>query len=214
MIYIIGASGQAKETAVYILDSGIDNEITFVDVERNSGSIIIRNYEYPIFHESDFFDKVKKKKSKPNVALAIGDPKIRIKVAEKYIPFCNFPNIIHPSVLFLAELKMGIGNIIAPMVFLSVDCELGNFNLINFGATIAHDCKIGNFNSIYPQSIISGNVVIGNCNLLGAGCAVIENITIKNDNVIGMGGVCLNSIVNDGDKYVGVPIRKLERKSI
>jgi sugar O-acyltransferase (sialic acid O-acetyltransferase NeuD family) len=210
MIYVIGASGQAKETAAYILDCKIDDDIIFVDKENSIGFIAVRNNKYPVILESDFLDDAKNNSSKSNVVLGLGEPKIRAKVAEKYMQFCNFPNIIHPSVLLLTEPKIGFGNVIAPTAFISVDCEIGNFNLINYGATIGHDCKIGDFNSIYPQSIISGNVKIGNCNLLGAGCAVIENISIGNDNTIGMGGVCLNSVEN-GSKYVGVPVRKLEK---
>jgi len=211
MIYIVGASGQAKETAAYVLDCRIDDEISFVDKEKNSDFIKVRNREFPIVFEEDFFSMSKNHIKTPKVVLAIGDPKIRAEIAEKYLPFCDFPNVIHPSVLFLADIKIGIGNIIAPMAFISIDCEIGNFNLINYGVTIGHDCKIGNFNSIYPQSVISGNIKIENNNLLGASSALIENVFIGNNNVIGMGGVCLKNIADNG-KFVGVPLRNLEKQ--
>ena len=209
MTYIIGGSGQAKETAAYILDCKVDNDITFVDKEKNANYINIRDREYSVILENCFLEEIKNRSEKPNVVIAIGEPKLRAKVAEKYSSFCNFPNIIHPSVSLLAVKKTGMGNVIAPTVFISIDCEIGNFNLINYGATIGHDCQIGDFNSIYPQSIISGNVKIGNRNLLGAGCSIIENISIGNNNILGMGGVCIRS-VGDDNKYVGVPVKKLE----
>jgi len=209
MTYIIGASGQAKETAIYVLDCGIDSEVVFVDIEKNKDFIAIRNFECPVIPESDFLSKIRHAFPKPDVVIAIGEPTVRARIVEKYIGFCDFPNVIHPSAEFLGKVKLGRGNIIAPMAFISVDCGFGDFNLINYGATIGHDCLLGSYNSIYPQSIISGNVQIGDCNLLGAGCAIMENVSIGNNNIIGMSGVCLNSIGHYG-KYVGVPLKKIE----
>ncbi|GHV42919.1 transferase [Spirochaetia bacterium] len=209
-IYIIGASGLAKEIATYILDGKINSITAFVDKEiKNNHSILIRGKNYPVIDENDFFTTIDLMKVQPNVVIAIGYPKTRKQVSDKYISCCNFPNIIHPSVYCLSMPKIGMGNIVAPNVLLSVDIKIGNFNLINYGTTVGHDSIIGDYNVILPQNIISGNVMIGSQNLFGAGTSVIENITVGNENVIGMGSVSIHSM-RDGDTFVGVPARSIK----
>jgi sugar O-acyltransferase (sialic acid O-acetyltransferase NeuD family) len=207
-IYIIGASGLAKEVATYILDAKKFSIAAFVDKEKRIyNGIMVRGKAYSVMSEEDFFLKHTPKKVKPCVVIAVGYPQIRKQIAEKYAFFCSFPNIIHPEIFWQSMPKMGEGNIIAPYVMLSVDINIGNFNLINYGTTVGHDTIIGDFNAILPQNIISGNVVIGSQNLFGAGTSVIEKITIGNGNTIGMGSVCIRSIAND-NLWIGVPAKE------
>jgi sugar O-acyltransferase (sialic acid O-acetyltransferase NeuD family) len=209
-IYIVGASGLAKEVATYILDCKEFSIATFIDKEEKKSidaTIPIRKKEYHVISENVFFSMCKQQRLRPYVVIAIGHPKIRRLIAEKYSVFCNFPNIIHPNVFCQSMPRLGKGNIIAPHVMLSVDITIGNFNLINYGTTIGHDSTIGDFNVILPQNIISGNVAIGSQNLLGAGTSVIEMATIGNENIIGMGSVCIKSIDNSGT-WIGVPAKK------
>jgi sugar O-acyltransferase (sialic acid O-acetyltransferase NeuD family) len=213
-IYIIGASGLAREVATYILDCKTYSIVAFVDKEKGASTkIIVRKRAYSVISEEDFFLKhEQKKRIKPCVVIAIGYPKIRKHVAEKYACFCNFPNIIHPKSFWQSMPKIGKGNILAPYTTLSVDTIIGNFNLINYGTTVGHDTVIGDFNVILPQNIISGNVVIGSQNLFGAGTSVIEKITVGDGNTIGMGSVCIKHIANN-DTWLGVPAKKYFRLS-
>jgi sugar O-acyltransferase (sialic acid O-acetyltransferase NeuD family) len=206
-IYIIGASGLAKEVATYILDCKIFSIVAFIDkTEPAIDSMRVREKSYRVISEVDFIARCKKERSSLHTVIAVGYPEIRRQIFKKFEPFCDFPNIIHPSSFCQSLPKIGIGNIIAPYTMLSVDIIIGNFNLINYGTTIGHDTVIGDFNVILPQNIISGNVVIGSRNLFGAGTSVIEKISIGNVNTIGMGSVCVESIGNNG-LLMGVPAR-------
>jgi sugar O-acyltransferase (sialic acid O-acetyltransferase NeuD family) len=209
-IYIIGASGLAKEIACYIMDCTTFYVVAFIDKEivENNPMIVVRENKYPVINEETFLLDVKKQEQKQNAVIAIGYPKIRQMIVEKYLTFCNFPNIIHPTSYCLSNPNLGIGNVIAPHCVISVDICIGDFNIINYGVTLGHDISIGNCNVVNPQSAISGNVFIGNQNLIGAGSSILERQSIGNNNVIGMGSVVIREVKNN-ETCVGVPVRKI-----
>jgi sugar O-acyltransferase (sialic acid O-acetyltransferase NeuD family) len=177
-------------------------------VKRNS-TLTVRNNRYPVIDEDVFLMEIKQHTQRPDAVIAIGYPKIRRMVVEKYIDFCNFPNIIHPTLYCLSDPILGMGNIIAPRCVVSVDVCIGDFNLINYGVTLGHDVTIKNCNVINPQSAISGNISIGNGNLIGAGTAIMERQSIGNNNIIGMGSVVIREVKNN-ETLVGVPVRKIK----
>lgn len=141
------------------------------------------------------------------VAIAIGTPKtlqmIRNKLTNNNL---IFPNIIHPSCLFLDQetVTLGNGNIISLNVIISCNVKIGDFNVFNTRATLGHDDSIGSYNVLSPNTQISGNVEIGNCNFFGFNSGIIQGKKIGDNNVIGVGAIALRTIKDDGI-YIGNP---------
>lgn len=150
-------------------------------------------------------------RDKLNLVLAIGNPRIRKAIYEKYKKnkCISFPNIIAPSVCITESICMGIGNIICANNILTVDITLGNFNIINLGCTIGHDVEIGNFTTINPGTNISGNVVVNDCVEIGTGTKIIQGKMIGCGVVIGAGAVVVKDIP-DETTAVGVPAKVIK----
>jgi sugar O-acyltransferase (sialic acid O-acetyltransferase NeuD family) len=215
-IYIIGASGLAKEVGTYIINLQPTFEIAgFID--RNVGeykTLRIKSQEYEVIDEDVFLSKIQKKGQYPNVVIAVSNPDIRVAIVEKYVNLCSFPNIIHPSVLFLDDnINLGKGNLFAPGCIVHTNVTIGNFNYFNCGVSIGHDAHIGDYNLLNSKVSISGIVHIGNKNLIGANASVMQVVQIGNDNVIGMGSALTNNITNNST-LVGVPARIIFKKDI
>lgn len=211
-IYIIGASGLAKEVANYILDLHY-NIVAFVEKDGicDGGELRIRNKSYSIIQESAFLNYIQRENVRPKVVIAIGFPSLHHKLHVFYEKFCDFPNIVHPKAIFCDEsIELGEGNIIAPSCILTTSISIGNFNLLNLSTTIGHDVVIGNYNVLNPAVAISGQVSIGSRNLIGCNAAVRQMVNIGNDNVIGMGAVVLKE-VKDCLTLVGIPAKVLEK---
>jgi sugar O-acyltransferase (sialic acid O-acetyltransferase NeuD family) len=215
-IYIIGASGLAKEVGTYIVSLHPSIEIAgFIDqnVEEYK-TLHIKSREYEVINESVFLSKIQKERQYPNVVIAVGNPDTRVAIVKKYVKLCSFPNIIHPSVLFLDDnINLGEGNLFAPNCIVHTNVTIGNFNYFNCGVTIGHDAHIDDYNLLNSKVSISGIVHVGNKNLIGANASVMQGIQIGNNNVIGMGSAVINNITNN-NTLVGVPARIIFKKDI
>lgn len=197
-IYIIGCGGFAKE--VNFLLKTLKYEICgFID--KNNLNKIFCNL--PIIDEDDFLNNYKNE----NVCIGIGNPNIIKNIYHKYKNF-NFPNIIHPSVIFDEKnIRFGKGNILCAGVNITTDIIIGNLNIFNLNMTIGHDSIIGDFNVFNPSVNISGNCRIGNSNLFGVGSVVIEKKTIGDRNVLGANSTLITNILDDA-LFVGSPAKE------
>lgn len=156
-------------------------------------------------------DYILNTREKLDLVLAIGNPRIRKLIYEKYTEnkCVSFPNIIAPSVYITENIYMGIGNIICANNVLTVDIVFGSFNIVNLGCTVGHDVEIGNFNTINPGTNISGNVVVNDCVEIGTGTKIIQGKTIGSGAVIGAGAVVVKDIPGE-TTAVGVPARVIK----
>ncbi|HRO48272.1 hypothetical protein [Agriterribacter sp.] len=117
----------------------------------------------------------------------------------------QFPNIIHPSVIFHADsLSIGLGNILQSHSSLSADNRLGNYNVFNAGVKVGHDTIIGNYNTFAPSTLISGGVEIGDQNDFGMNSGILQYKKVGNGNIIAPMSVLFKSIKDKGH-YLGVP---------
>jgi sugar O-acyltransferase (sialic acid O-acetyltransferase NeuD family) len=213
-IYIIGASGLAREVATYILDLHPLHEITgFIDRKTDEHQTIrIRSQEYNVIDEDRFLSQIQSKGQQPDVVIAVGNPAIRASIADKYAKLCSFPNIIHPSVIMLDDnINLGKGNLFAPDCIIHTNVTVGNFNYFNCGVSLGHDAYIGNYNLLNSKVSISGIVHVGDKNLIGANGSVLQGIKVGNNNIIGMGSALINDISNN-NTLIGVPARIIFKK--
>jgi len=146
------------------------------------------------------------------IAIGIGSPQHIHSVKSRINnDFLTFPNIIHPSVIFLERnsVSFGQGNILSANVLMSCNISVGNFNVFNTRATLGHDDSIGDFNIFSPNVQISGTVKVGDVNFFGFNSGILQKKNIGNRNVIGAGCILFRGIKDEGT-YLGVPGVKLK----
>jgi sugar O-acyltransferase (sialic acid O-acetyltransferase NeuD family) len=209
-VVIIGAGGFGRE----VLDiceednrSGVRWEILgFVDDNPEVQSQKVRGY--PVLGGVEVFSKFKANEVK--AVIAIGDNRIRKKVAEKAAAYgAGFCNVIHPSAIMTPHVKLGKGVIIAAGCILTNNITVGDFVIINLGVTVGHDTEIESFVNLNPGVHINGNNKIGEGAYIGSGAVTIQNITIGKWSVIGAGAVVTNDIP-DRVVAVGVPAKPIK----
>jgi len=141
------------------------------------------------------------------VLIAIGAPKIRMRLADK-IKQRNIRQqiFIHPTSYISAEVTIKPGSIIYPNSTIHSGVVLQQNVLINSNATVGHETVVGEFSNIGPGASIGGCCEIGNEVFVGIGSSIIEDVKINNEIVIGAGSVVISDMSDIGT-YVGVPAK-------
>ena len=206
-IYIFGASGYARETAILIQEMNEYSLKAFIDIKDSEDFIKVNNLFYPIISEDTFLEKCKGRKIK--AVIAIADTKITEKIIHKFQDICLFPNIIHPSSTIHGRYDLGIGNVISYNCVFTDNITIGSFNRFNVGVSVGHDVVIGDNNQFNPSCKISGNVVIGDANLFGVNSVVLQGVQICDNNTIGASSLILKKI-NIPGTYIGVPAKRFK----
>lgn len=207
-IYIFGASGYAKETALLIQEMKEYTIVAFVDKDiKENNFLSVNGYTYPLISEIDFYEICKNKR--PNIVISIANATIVNNILNRFHDYCNFPNIIHPSSTFKGTYSIGIGNIITYDCIFTEEVKIGSFNRFNMRVTVGHDTTIGNNNHFNPLISIAGNVNIGDNNLFGVNSVILQNINIIDNNIIGASSLVVKNIVKQGT-YFGIPALKLD----
>lgn len=202
---IFGAGGFAKE--VYWLAKQCGKEVAaFIDIQDGGilcDGVQIRSEKYfhPINHTA---------------VVAIGNPKLRKKVAEQIIAQHSntiFETLISPSANLMSNsIVIGAGSVICANCIITCDVNLGDHAQLNLATTIGHDTKTGPFFTTAPGVHISGKVIAGDCVYFGTNASTVEDISIC-DNVIIGAAACVSKDIIDSGTYVGVPAKKLEKKN-
>ena len=209
-IVIVGAGGFGREVE-WLINRLNQNQkkfniIGYVDDNKEIGTKIS---ELEVICNVEGIRKLNKT---INVAVAIGNSKVRKRSVEKMKKMQNveFPNLIDPSVIIDEKIIKGEGNIICAGTIATVDIEIKNFNIINLDCTIGHDVKICDFVTIYPSVNVSGNVLLNDCVEVGTGTQIIQGKTIGKNTIIGAGSVVIRDI-EENVTAVGVPTRILAK---
>lgn len=216
MNFIFGTAGFAKEVDWLAEDiyasGGGDYRADFFVAEEGNELINDSINSRKVISESEFFE-MPKRNEKVNCFIGVGKPEIKerivLKIQAHGLP-CNFPNLIHPEVVYdkrFSKIRIGIGNMICPKSVLTTDISLGNFVLINLGCTIGHDSVLGDYSTFSPGVHVSGNVKIAEKVFFGTGAVVLEKIDICANAIIGAGAVVNKNILSPGT-YVGVPAKR------
>lgn len=193
---IIGSGGFGREVKALLLDNN-PNEIVhfFVDykyVDSNSFNISdlnINEYE---------------------VIIAVGDPNVRMKIANSLPKGIKYFKAIHKSVQILDQnIEIGEGSIICSNSILTTNIKIGKHCHLNLQTTIGHDVEIGDFFTTAPGAKISGNCKIGNRVYIGTNASIKQKISICDDVTIGLNAGVVKDIFEPGT-YVGVPAKKIK----
>ena len=207
-IVIVGAGGFGRE--VKMLIDQINNVIPkyhflgFYDDGFEKGHII---NGYPILGSINDINNINNRCS---VVIAIGDPLIKQasykKIENNNI---NFPNVIHPNVLFSDDfVEIGIGNIICAGCIITCNIIIRDFVLLNLMCTVGHDTIISSFASFMPSVNISGEVMIREKVYVGTGAKIINNLEIGENTIVGAGAVVSKSLP-ENCTAVGIPAKPI-----
>ena len=208
-IVVIGAGGFARETKFLIKCINSMNP-----AYRFLGYLIsdldkLSDYDSKdeVIGDFDWFND----RTKPiNVALGVGTPEYRLKLAneifEKY-PKVKFPTLIHPNVIYDEEsCKFEKGVIVCASNILTVNITLCEFSLVNLNCTIGHEAVIGAGSVLNPTVNISGGVEIGKEVLVGTGAQILQYLKIGDKAIIGA-GACVRKNVDNSTTVIGVPAK-------
>lgn len=126
---------------------------------------------------------------------AIGEPAVAKRYCELILSRGGkFSNIIHPTVVFGENVKLGTGVILCPNVVVSCDATIGSFVGINLHTSVGHDVVIGDFCQVNPNASIGGRAVLKEGVTVGSNAVVLPNAVVEEFAVIGPGSVVLRKV--------------------
>ena len=148
------------------------------------------------------------------VLLAIGDSRVRSRLANKYREAgVQIESFIHPNALVARAASIGEGCILSAGCMIMTSCQIGNFVNVDRGAMVGHDSSIADFSTLNPATVISGGVTIGEGSQLGACACVLPNLTVGDWATVGAGSVVVSAVA-DRETVAGVPARKLQQNQL
>lgn len=207
-LLILGAGGHGKVVADAAICQGEYKEICFLDdgvnvsVQNSYGKII-----------GCFSDSYEMKGVFSEVAVAIGDNKLRLEWINNLINFgYNLPVIIHPSAAVSTTVKISEGTVVMANAVINPDSYVGKGCIINTASSVDHDCSLKEGVHISPGAHLAGNVSIGRLSWVGTNASIIPNCYIEEDVIIAAGAVVIKDINKKGATVMGIPAQIIEKK--
>lgn len=213
-IILIGSGGCMREILWQIQELNKAyatwNVVGYVDNEepKDGIGVVVGEEQIPYLGNDSFLLQ----QTEPvNVAITVGFPEVRKKIAEKLAenPNIQYPNLILGDTRICTDIKIGKGCIVSMGVQISTNVKLGDFVFLNIGSTICHDGCLDDFATLNPDVKLAGNVHIEEgCNI-GLGTKIIQGLHIGANSVVGAGSVVVTDVEADS-VAVGVPARKIK----
>ena len=142
--------------------------------------------------------------------VAIGDPVIRKKVAEKAEALGYLPSsIICPDFVKREEVSIGAGAIFLPGVVFTNGQTIGKYAHIHEGVMCGHKVKVGEYGTLAPSAVIFGGCEIGEGAYIGGNATMLQFKKVRNWSILGAGSVLLKN-VPPYQVWVGNPAHKIK----
>lgn len=186
---IIGAGGQADETASYF-----DGDVIFRAVTSDYISEGLVDVDMPTDEQRQ-----------TPVVIAMGSPVLRRQMSERWKG--EYTSVISPQAYIDASAQVGEGAIVAPNAVITTNVRIGKHAIVNVGASIQHDTVVGDFLTAGPGSRVGGKVTMGDGVFIGIGATVKNSVRIANGVVVGAGAVVINDLDTENGVYVGMPAK-------
>ncbi len=195
---LYGARGQAKVIYDLILSN---NQLLEYLIDDNPPEEF--PHHLPIYRPEENLLKDKK------LIIAIGNNKIRERIAKEVQSFCVFETMIHRSAYISRFTEIDEGTVIMPKVCINAEVKIGKHCIINTGAIIEHECIIEDFVHISPNATLAGNIKVKKGVHIGLGAQIVQGVVIGENAIIGAGAVILKD-VPDNAVMVGNPAKVLK----
>jgi sugar O-acyltransferase (sialic acid O-acetyltransferase NeuD family) len=199
---LLGAGGQARESAAYCHEVGLDVEV--VVVQQGFEGPAHSSHSAPLVT----FDALTAQHLELPALTAVGSPDLRRRLVAQW-PGRQFAILVAAGAWVAADADQGPGTTIAPNAVVNVGARLGDHVLVNVGAVVSHDARIADFVTVGPGCLLGGGVVVEDDAYLGIGAVVRDNVTVGHGAVVGAGAVVVHD-VPAGTTVVGVPARAIE----
>jgi len=201
---IAGSRGFAKQLLHSLPEEDTMNVQFFDNVNLDTETLYDK---FPVLHTEAqarcYFDNIDRR-----FALGIGNPAIRIKLAELLQSWGGILTSTISRQAYISKygvfLEDGI-NILSGVV-VEPDVTIGKGCLINLNVSITHESHVGDFVEIGPGAMLLGNCCVGCGCFIGAGAIILPKIKVGNHVVIGAGAVVTKDIP-DSSTIKGIPAR-------
>lgn len=207
---VYGASGFGREV-MPLLRAQVDNdpeaECVFVDdsmIEYTMNGHKCMTFEQFLCHPA----------TTRAVTLAIGDGRVRAKLAEKCeVAGVKFIGVRAENCMVLDESPIAEGMILCGFATITSNATIGRHFHGNIYSYVAHDCVIGDFVTFAPGVMCNGNVHIEDHAYIGAGAVLRQGkpgrpLIVGAGAVVGMGAVVTKD-VPPGVTVIGNPAKPL-----
>jgi sugar O-acyltransferase (sialic acid O-acetyltransferase NeuD family) len=196
--WVLGAGGQARETADLIAAVGCDREGRSLRFEG-----LIDRWDEPELADRE-----------GGLVLGVGFPDLRNELYTRFAATGRFvfPALVHPRADIGGGCELADGVVVSSGCVVTTDVRLGAGTLLNPRSGIGHDTIVGRCTVVNPGANISGSVTIGDAVLIGSGATVLQGVTIGDRAVIGAGAVVTHD-VPAGTTVVGVPARPMRTEA-
>lgn len=203
-LLIVGAGGLGKEVVDLVLAVDRYEIAGFLDDNPDKKGTLVN--QIPVLGDLGQLDKYQGIR---NLVIAVANPETKKRIAGlgKKAGF-QFPNLIHPSVVFGSSVSLGQGNIICAGSIVSTEARLQSFITINPQCGIGHESSLYCYSTLYWGVHLGGKTIIGECCELGTHSCVLQGQTFTDNVILGAGAVAVKSIDEPGT-YVGIPARRM-----
>lgn len=199
---VIGAKGHAKDLLVVLNETlNKDSKLVFFD-NYTKPEVSLFLEKYPVISNYNTIDF----KVNPNFVSAIGTPKVRKQIVDKFIKLGGvYQSIISKhAIIGTLDVFIGKGSNIMPHVFISNSVKIGEGCLVNTAAHIHHDVSIGSYCDISPGAKILGRAKIGNHCSIGSGAIILPDVILGNNVTVGAGAIVVKNCLTK-NTIIGVP---------
>lgn len=197
--WILGASGQARETRDLLLRVGHDER----GQALNLVGLVDKDDEFRLEGRSGA------------LVLGVGFPAVRSRLWDRFGSTKGFvfPVLVHPGAEIGEDTDVGPGVIVSAGCVVTTGVRLGAGSLLNPRSGIGHDSILGSCCVVNPGANVSGDVTIGDGVLVGSGATVLQGVTVGAGARIGAGAVVTKD-VPAGVTVVGVPAAVLQKEGL
>lgn len=204
MIGIYGASGFGREVMPLVRGDAVFIDDALADTQIGPHRVV------------SFAQFLADRSAGKSIAIAVGDPATRRKLADKCAQAgIGAAHIVADEFRQGERCAIGDGAIFCPFSQITSDLFIGRHFHANLFSYVAHDCEIGDFVTFAPAVRCNGNVVIEDDVYVGTGAILRQGtpekkLRIGKGAVIGAGAVVLRDVA-PGETVVGNPARPLAR---
>jgi sugar O-acyltransferase (sialic acid O-acetyltransferase NeuD family) len=120
-----------------------------------------------------------------------------------------FVNLIHPTLIFNSNVKMGNGLIVFMYSNISNDCSIGDFVTIQSFVGVGHDSKIGDWCHINAYSFMGGFAILEEEVCLNVRATILPNVVVHKGATVGATSLVIKNVKANTTVF-GVPAKLLK----